>query len=111
MSRSRDSCRLGGEAQAGVSRTGADERRKQMKAIRIIGVAVLGVFAMAAIATASASAELPEYMLCGKAAKVDKVYVGHYASSLCTEESKVEGGGEYELEKGFGKKATFAAKS
>ncbi len=82
-----------------------------MKAIRIIGVAVLGVFAVAAIATASASAELPEYMLCGKAAKVDKVYVGHYTSSLCTEESKVETGGEYELEKGLGKKATFAAKS
>jgi hypothetical protein len=81
-----------------------------MKHVWSIGLAVLGTLAVAGIAAASASAELPEYMMCGKAAKVDKEFVGHYSSALCTEESKVATGGEYELEKGF-KKATFTAKS
>jgi hypothetical protein len=81
-----------------------------MKRMRIIGLCTLTVLAAAAVASASASAELPEYMVC-KVAKVGKVFVGHYSSALCTEESKVETGGEYELEKGFGKKATFTAKS
>jgi hypothetical protein len=80
-----------------------------MKRIRIIGLCLLAAFATAAVASASASAELPEYMVCGKAAKVGKVWQGHYSSALCTEASKVETGGEYELEKGTGKKATFTA--
>jgi hypothetical protein len=81
-----------------------------MRNARSIGVAVLVVLAVTGTAAASASAELPEYMVCGKAAKLDKGFVGHYTSALCTAESRVETGGEYELEKGF-RKATFAAKS
>jgi hypothetical protein len=82
-----------------------------MRRIRITGLCVLGALAMAAVTSASASAELPEYMVCGKAAKAEKVFLGHYSSALCTEASKVETGGEYELEKGFGKKASFTARS
>ncbi len=82
-----------------------------MTRIRIIGFCLLAAFATASVASASASAALPEYMVCGNAAKVNKVWQGHYTSALCTEASKVESGGEYELEKGFGKKATFTAKA
>jgi hypothetical protein len=82
-----------------------------MKHIRSIGLVVLGTLALAGLAAASAAAELPEYMVCHQAAKVRKVYVGHYSSALCTEESRVETGGEYELEKGFGKRAAFSAKA
>jgi hypothetical protein len=79
--------------------------------MRRIGFAALVTVVVAGVAAASASAALPEYISCGKAAKVDKAYVGHYTSALCSEASKVEAGGEYELESGFGKKATFTAKS
>jgi hypothetical protein len=82
-----------------------------MNYIPRIGLIVFAMLVLAGIATASASAELPEYMTCSKTAKVGKAYVGHYTSALCTEESKVETGGEYELEKGFGKKAAFTVKS
>ena len=81
-----------------------------MKRIRIIALCLLAAFATAAAAAATASAELPEYAVCGKAAKIEGTWRGHYTSSACTEASKVETGGEYELEKGFGKKATFTAK-
>jgi hypothetical protein len=82
-----------------------------MKRIRSIGLVVLATLALAAVAAASASAELPEYMVCHQAARVHKAYVGHYTSALCTEESRVETGGEYELDKGFGKRAMFTAKA
>jgi hypothetical protein len=82
-----------------------------MRRSSIVAVVLVAVLAACAGASAPASAELPEYMSCGKAAKVGGVYTGHYTSSTCSEESKVEGGGEYELQKGFGKKAAFSAKS
>jgi hypothetical protein len=80
-----------------------------MKRIRTVGLCLLAAFATASVASATASAELPEYMVCSKAAKVGGVWQGHYTSALCTEASKVETGGEHELEKGFGKKASFTA--
>jgi hypothetical protein len=82
-----------------------------MTRIRITGLCLLAAFATASVVSATASAELPEYMVCIRAAKVAKVWQGHYSSALCTEASKVETGGEYELEKGFGKKTTFTAKA
>jgi hypothetical protein len=81
-----------------------------MKRFRIIALCLLAVLATAAASAATASAELPEFAVCAKAAKVGKAWQGHYTSALCTEAGKVETGGEYELEKGFGKKATFSAK-
>jgi len=82
-----------------------------MRRTSTVAIALIAALAACALASASASAELPEYMYCGKAAKVEHQYVGHYTSSTCNSESKVETGGEYELEKGTGKKATFTAKS
>jgi hypothetical protein len=79
--------------------------------MRRIGFAGLVTVVVAGVVAASASAALPEYVACGKAAKVDKAYVGHYTSPLCSEASRAQAGGEYELESGFGKKATFTAKS
>jgi hypothetical protein len=81
-----------------------------MKRVRIIGLCLLAALAVAAVTSATASAELPEYAVCGKATKAEGAWKGHYTSSLCTEASKVETGGEYEIAKGFGKKATFTAK-
>ncbi|HLH13169.1 MAG TPA: hypothetical protein VKV16_00140 [Solirubrobacteraceae bacterium] len=82
-----------------------------MRRSSILAFAVLAALAAGALTSASASAELPEYMVCTKIVKADHAYSGHYTSASCDEESKVEGGGEYELERGFGRKATFAARS
>jgi hypothetical protein len=68
-----------------------------MKPIKIVGLCLVAVFAMSAVVAASASAAEPEYMTCVKAAKVGKTYIGKYTSKTCSEASKVETGGKYEL--------------
>jgi len=82
-----------------------------MKRMTITGLCVAAALATAGVACASASAELPEYMVCGKATQVGKEYKGQYTTKECSEASKVQTGGKFELEKGFGKKVTFSAKS
>ncbi len=70
-----------------------------MKRIRLVGLCLVAVFALSAVvvASASASSATPEFFKCVKAAKVGKTYIGKYTSKECTEASKVETGGKYEL--------------
>jgi hypothetical protein len=68
-----------------------------MKRIRIVGLCLIAVLALTAVAASSASAAAPEYLICGKAAKVGKTYTGKYTGKLCEASSKVETGGKYEL--------------
>jgi hypothetical protein len=82
-----------------------------MRRTSTFAIALLAALCACTGASASASAELPEYMFCGKAPKVERQYLGHYTTATCSSESKVETGGEYEIEKGLGKKATFTARS
>jgi hypothetical protein len=69
-----------------------------MKRIRIMGLCLVAVFALAAVVASAASAAAPEYLICGKAGKVGKTYTGHYTGKLCEASSKVETGGKYELD-------------
>lgn len=56
-----------------------------MKHVRMLGLCLVAVFAMGAVATASAMAKgRPEFKKCGKAAKVGKVYTGQYSDKGCT---------------------------
>jgi len=55
-----------------------------MKRIRIVGLCLVAVFALSALVASSASAALPEYMVCVKASKVGKLYTGHYTDKLCS---------------------------
>jgi hypothetical protein len=57
---------------------------------------LVAVVAMSAVVAASASAAAPEYLICGKAAKVENKYTGTYSDKTCS--TKVVSGGEYELE-------------
>jgi hypothetical protein len=72
-----------------------------MKRIRIVGLCLLVVFAVSAIAAGTASAN-PEYHLCGPAAKETKPtkFLGHYTLSTCSDASKVATGGKFERETG-----------
>ncbi len=81
-----------------------------MKRIRIMGLCALAVFAVGAMAAASASATpvlLHSYKECVKAAKVGKTYLGHYTSKECAASSRVETGGKRELLSPAGKKFTL----
>lgn len=77
-----------------------------MTRMRILGLALVAAFALAAVVVSSASAA-PGWYECGKAAKVGKEYTGKYTSKTCTPESKVETGGKYELQAGIGKGKGF----
>jgi hypothetical protein len=70
-----------------------------MRRITIVGLSMLVILAMGAIAASSAWAQPPhpEWEVCGKAAKEGKTYLGRYTSSECTSASKVGSGGKYEL--------------
>jgi hypothetical protein len=60
--------------------------------VRMLGLCLVAVFAMSAVAAASASAAEPEYLSCVKAAKVGKTYTGGYNNKTCTEvNAKSEG--------------------
>ncbi|HEY2719991.1 MAG TPA: hypothetical protein VGI52_10185 [Solirubrobacteraceae bacterium] len=83
-----------------------------MKSIRTIGLCLIAVFAIGAVAAASASAaESPTFKSCGKATKVGKTYIGHYTSKECTAASKVETGGKYELKEVEGVPVTVKSKA
>jgi len=71
-----------------------------MTRIKVMGLALVAVFAIAAIGSAAASAA-PSYKECAKAAKVGKTFTGKYTDKNCT--AKVETGGKYELQAGVGK--------
>lgn len=76
-----------------------------MKRMKIMGLALVALFAMAALATASASAT-PTYYECAKAAKVGKLYTGDFNNKNCSEPN-AKGEGKYELKEGLGKGKVF----
>jgi hypothetical protein len=76
-----------------------------MTRIKIMGLALVALFAMAAVVAASASAT-PTYYECAKAAKVGKLYTGKYNNKTCTE-TNAKGEGKYELKEGLGKGKEF----
>jgi hypothetical protein len=62
-----------------------------MRYLRISGLCLTAVVAASAIATTSASAELPALYECAKATKVGKKYTGKFTDKKCTKEaSKTE---------------------
>jgi len=79
-----------------------------MKRMRILGLALVAVFALSAVMVSGASAAKPTWKVCAKAAKVGKTFTGKYSDKSCT--TKVETGGKYELEAGIGKGKAFKGK-
>ena len=77
-----------------------------MNRIKVMGLCLVAVFALAAVAASSASAN-PGWYECGKATKTGKTYNGHYTAKTCGAASKVETGGKYELVPGVGKGKGF----
>lgn len=80
-----------------------------MKRIRMMGACLVAVFALAAVASASASAAEPALWECGKTVKVEKKYTGKYNNKTCTEEN-TKSEGKYELREGIGKGKAFKGK-
>lgn len=80
-----------------------------MKRMRILGLALVAVFALVAVAASSASAAAPVWAVCAKAPKEGKTYTGKYSNKTCSEVN-AESKGEYELVAGIGKKAGFKGK-
>jgi hypothetical protein len=74
-----------------------------MKSMRILGLALVAVFALVAISAASASAAEPAFYECAKVAKGE---TGPYEKGCAKEGGK----GGYVLREGIGKKHTFKGK-
>jgi hypothetical protein len=68
-----------------------------MRRFKMMGLCLVAVFAIAAVAVSSASAALPEYKVCAKATKVGKTYTGEFTDKLCSAKSGTKTG-KYELE-------------
>jgi hypothetical protein len=80
-----------------------------MKRMRILGLALVAVFALAAVVVSSASAS-PAYFECKKGAKnLEGKYTGLYTNKLCSEESGTHEG-KYELQEGLAKGKSFKTK-
>jgi hypothetical protein len=87
-----------------------------MKRIKIMGLCVVAVFALSAMAASSASAALPNvilhlFALCVKATKTGKTYNGHFSAKTCAPSSKVATNGKYELASAVGDKGTSKSKT
>jgi hypothetical protein len=67
-----------------------------MRRIKMMGLCLVAVLALAAVAVSSASAALPEYKVCAKATKVGKFYTGKFNDKNCTSANEA-GTGKYEL--------------
>ncbi len=85
-----------------------------MKRMRILGLALVAVFALGALAASGASAT-PAWIECAKLTKVEGKYTGKYTDKLCTTEAseaeKTEGKhNKYELQPGIGKGKAFKTK-
>jgi hypothetical protein len=73
-----------------------------MKRMRILGLALVAVFALAAVVASGASAA-PAFFECAKTSKnAEKKYEGKYTDKLCSSESPTKEG-KYELKEGIGK--------
>lgn len=85
-----------------------------MKRMRILGLALVAVFAFAALSAGAASAN-PTWKVCEKAPKVGKTYTGKYLDKACTEpasKAQEEEGkkNKYNLVEGIGKGKGFKGK-
>jgi hypothetical protein len=58
-----------------------------MKRIGSVGLCLIAAFVLSAFVAASASAAGPEYVTCGKAAKVSGKYTGKYSEKKCEKEA------------------------
>ncbi len=86
-----------------------------MNRIKVMGLCLVAVFALAAVAASSASAS-PGWYECAKAGKSGKLYTGTYVDKLCAThatKAQEEAGKEnkYELKAGVGKGKGFKGKS
>jgi len=80
-----------------------------MKRMRILGLALVAVFALGVITAVGASAAEPEFYECHKEAKVEGKVHGNFSDKTCsTSEPKEEG--KYRLQPGIGKKHVFKGK-
>lgn len=68
-----------------------------MRRIKMMGLCLVAVVALTAVAVSSASAALPEFKVCAKATKVGKTYTGKFSDKLCSV-AEPKGEGKYELE-------------
>jgi hypothetical protein len=82
-----------------------------MKRMRILGLALVAVFAFAAVMASGASAVKPTWKVCAKTEKnpETKKYTHQYNDKLCSEKNEA-GEGKYELENGIGKAKPFKGK-
>jgi hypothetical protein len=71
-----------------------------MKRLTIVGLCLVAAFALSAMVVSSAGAVTPTYKSCGKAAKVNKKYTGHYTTKVCSP-SAVSGTNEGKYERGI----------
>ena len=69
---------------------------RNIRHAKIITALLGALLALAAVGAATAAASEPALYECGKAAKVNKKYTGHYTNKTCS--AKVETGGKYELQ-------------
>jgi hypothetical protein len=83
---------------------------EDMKRLVTAGVCCVAVFAFVASTAGSASATVPTWFQCHKAAKNGKAYIGSYDGKLCEEASETEFNGKYELSQGVGKGKAFKGK-
>jgi hypothetical protein len=79
---------------------------------RLVTTGVCGFVALTLFVSAagSASATVPTWFECHKAAKSGKTYTGSYDGKLCEEASETEFSGKYELRAGVGKGKAFKGK-
>lgn len=61
-----------------------------MRHLRMIGLCLVAAFALGAVMSATASAELPEVVECAKAAKLGKKYTGDYTDKKCSKEASAK---------------------
>lgn len=81
-----------------------------MKRLELMGLCLITAVVFAATVAANASAVAPTWTECAKAAKSGKTYLGNYTGKTCTEATKVQAGGKYELREGVGKGKAFKGK-
>jgi hypothetical protein len=82
---------------------------EMVRHVRKLGLCLVAVFAIGALAAASASAAELEYATCVKATKVGKTYTGKFNNKTCTE-ANPKGEGKYESQP-VGEETPFTSKS
>jgi hypothetical protein len=79
-----------------------------MKRIRIVGLCLIAVFALSAVASSAASAAPPEFFTCVKAVPKN---TGNYTEKECFTKASPAGTGKYERASAVGIKDTSKTKT